>query len=149
MEPLVSPEQWEGYKQLMRQAHDTFNKKIILWVTSVSVMDPWGEEHADNPIVQVPLEVLILYNYARAWPLTRLTVTGAIDIQSCQILINKRYLAENGWLNAAGRFIYNQAGDTFILDGLVYSAQGDTDVAQAYDEDMFFSIILQRTETKT
>src|SRR5699024_7697627 len=95
------------------------------------------------------LNVQLVYNYMRTWPITLHTETGELDKQSVQVFVNKQYLAANGHINTAGAFDYNPAMDRFIIDGLVYKAVGDTAVAQAGSSDILISFILKREETPT
>ena len=145
---LISDEQWAMYRATMKDAHDTFHKKEIIWNRLISDLDRFGEDYPDN-FVPTPLLVLCNYNYMRSWPVTMATDAGKLDRESVQILINKDYLREQGYLNANGYFDFRRNEDTFTMDGITYRDAGDTAVSQAGSDDILISIILKREETPT
>lgn len=148
MGDLVKPEDWADFKNVMRDAHDTFERKQIQWVRNKTRVNV-NMEDSNNVKETVTLEVQLNYNYMRSWPITSATETGELDRQSIQLLANKQYLSELGYINTSGAFEYNPDLDRFIIDGLVYKSFGDTAVSQAHDDDILVSIILKREETKT
>lgn len=146
---LIPASKWQEFSDIMRAAHDTFEQKTVTWKRLNSGMDRFGEDTQDNLYDTIDLKVQLNYNYMRSWPITQRTETGDLDRESVQLLVNKRYLAENGWINADGYFAYNMGDDYFLINGLKHVPMGDTMVSQAYDDDILFSIILKRDETPT
>ena len=58
------------------------------------------------------------------------------------ILIPKSAITD--YLDSNGYFIFNWSEDRFIINGIPYKPDGDTQVAQAKDEAIVFQIILKR-----
>lgn len=148
MSDLVGQANWDKFRALQRDAHDTFAQKSMFWYRSISSLDRFGEDNV-NDAPPVELKVLCNYNYMRSWPITIGTDAGKLDRSSIQILINKDYLRELGYLNADGYFDFERNEDTFKIDGIIYRDAGDTAVSQAKDDDLWFAIILRREETST
>lgn len=146
---LINQAQWDMYKSVMRDAHDTFSQKTIVWKRKQSVLDRYQESNEENDMVDVELKVLLNYNYLRSWPVDMRTETGSLDRQSVQVLINKDYLRDAGYIGSNGYFIYNQNSDYFIIDGLKHKPSGDTPAGQMNTDDVFITIIVQRDETLT
>jgi hypothetical protein len=115
---------------------------------SKSGLDLHGEDNPDG-YDSIDLLALLNYNYLRSWPITVKTETGDLDRQSVQVLFNRQYLDELGYINADGYFQYDPAHDYFIIDGLRHIAMGDTMASQAGDTDILFTIILKRDDTPT
>jgi hypothetical protein len=146
---LLGAQAWSDYKALMRDAHDTFAQKDMIWKRLKSTLDRYGEDSDDNGYDIITLKVLINYNYMRSWPITFQTETGGLDRQSVQILINKDYLRELGYINGNGFFEYDPVLDVFIIDGLKHVPFGDTPASQIQDDDVFITLILKRDESPT
>lgn len=145
---LLSGGDWAAFENLIKNAHDTFNTKIITWIRYPSQLNRYGEDPVSTPTI-TPLKVLINYNYMRTWPITFTTESGELDRQSLQLLINKDYLRDLGYLNADGYFDYDEANDRFGIDGMVHKAFGDTPISQSKTDDLLFSIVVKREETPT
>jgi len=148
MSNLIGNTGWANFRAAMKDAHDTFHQKDIVWHRQKANMDRYGEDAA-NGYDTVILKAQLNYNYMRSWPVTFRTETGDLDRQSVQILLNKDYLRENGYINAAGYFVYDQSLDYFVIDGLKHVPMGDTPVSQAYEDDILFTIIVKRDDTRT
>jgi hypothetical protein len=146
---LITDEQWGNFRKTMKDAHDTFHQKPMLWKRLISDLDRYGEDYNEDNFDTVELLVLCNYNYMRSWPATMATDAGKLDRESVQVLINKDYLRELGYLNADGYFDFKANEDMFILDGKLYRDAGDTPVSQASNDDILVSIILKREETPT
>ena len=145
---LVGQANWDAFRNLMRDAHDTFAQKDIIWNRLVTQQDRWGED-TGTLMVPIALKCLCNYNYMRTWPITQGTDAGKLDRSSVQILLNKDYLRDLGYLNEDGYFDFGRNEDTFILDGITYRDFGDTAISQAHDDDLWFAIILKREEEST
>lgn len=148
MPQLISDAEFAEFKSLMKDAHDTFNTKVITWYRKTTKTNRFGEDVLGHYTL-VPLNVLLNYNYMRTWPITLTTETGELDKQTVQVMINKQYLTELGYIRSEGRFDYNPDVDRFDIDGLVYKAFGDTPVSQTGGDDILITIILKREETQT
>lgn len=149
MSLLLDQSDWDDYKAIMDEAHNTFHQKSITWRRTITELDRWKEDNLGARKIDTPLKVLLNYNYMRTWPITMPTESGELDKQSVQILINKAYLQESGFLNAFGLFDYSPDYDRFIIDGLVYKPYGDTPTSQMNTEDLIFSIVAKREEILT
>jgi hypothetical protein len=140
---------WDKFREAMWDAHETFHQKAITWRKLKSRLNRYGEDNTGNSYDDKTLLVQLNYNLLRTWPISFRTETGDLDRQSVQILINKRYLSENNYLNGSGLFDYNPAEDLFIIDGLVHTPVGDSPGSQAYEDDILFTIIVKRDEGTT
>lgn len=146
---LVTSAQWQSFSDLMRLAHDSFEKRAITWKRLKSSLDRYSEDTPDNNYDEITLEVQINHNYMRTWPVTVKTESGDLDRQSVQILINKRWLSEKGYLNSGGYFSYNPSDDYFLINGLKHVPMGDSTASQCYEDDILFTMILKRDDTAT
>lgn len=146
---LVGSSNWAAYKQLMRDAQETFGKKIITWVRSAGGIDRFAEDNATEAFVNLPLEVILQNNVGRTWPTTQNTEQGAQDKESIFVIINKEYLQENGYLNGNGNFNFNPEADRFLVDGIEYKCQGFIDSSQDNTENLWVNIIIERTHFNT
>jgi hypothetical protein len=145
---LIPPIPFAQFRAVLREAHDILEQKAITWKRNKSGLNRYGEDTA-NGVDSITLMVQLNYNYVRAWPVTQETETGGLDRQSVQVLVNKDWLNEKGYINGAGRFEYDPERDRFVIDGLVYKALGDTDASQAGDNPILFTFILKREDTPT
>lgn len=145
---LLSEQDKLDYENLITDAFlNAFASKQLKWVKSKNVVQRFGEDttgelDSDNPIF---LPCLINYNYLRSWPITAYTDTGEVDKQSMQILLSKKYLQDTGFLTSDGYWQYSPAFDRFYIDGMELKASGDTAASQAFNDDIFITIIMIRT----
>lgn len=139
---------WTKFLNAMNDAHKTFHQKPITWKRATITTDRYGEDLV-APTTTVELLVLLNYNFMRTWPADRTSATGETDDESVQVMINKEYLRQNGYLNASGYFDFNPDLDRFIIDGLKYKPFGDTAAAQMQVDDVLITIILKRDHTQT
>jgi hypothetical protein len=146
MPKLVSDRDWDAYRSLMMDAHDTFHQKDIVWKRATTDISIWGEDPT-TPYVDVHIKGLLNDNYRRSWPITQATDAGKLDRESTQLLLNKDYLRNNGWLNNDGYFDFKRDEDLFVIDGITYRPSGDTPTGQAHDDEVMFAIILKREES--
>jgi len=149
MSNLLGAAGWQKFKDAMWDAHETFHQKTITWRKLKSRQHRYGEDDTANSYTDYSLKVQCNYNLLRTWPISFRTETGDLDRQSVQLLINKRYLSEQGYLNSNGLFAYNPAEDLFVIDGLVHIPVGDSPGSQAYEDDILFTIIVKRDEGTT
>lgn len=93
---------------------------------------------------EIHIEALCYYNSFRNWPINKATVSGELDDENLSILISKSYIERLGYLDEHGYWRFNWSEDRFIINGVVYKPDGDTQVAQAKDEALVFLVILKR-----
>jgi hypothetical protein len=140
---------WDKYKAVINGLAQTlFHGDEITWMRLVQGIDYNGE--ADGYQYEpIQLKCLIGYNDFRTWPIDRASESGTIDTQSMYVILNKKYLLDNGYLNDHGHLAYKPNKDYFVKEGIEYEDSGDTSVAQAGNEPILFYIILKRRESKT
>lgn len=145
----VGSANWQKYKDVINDGHDTFNGATIVWHKSRGGLDRWGEDNETERFEQIMLKGLFVFNYFRTWPVTYTTETGELDRQSKVLMLNKKYLQDNGWLNAQGRLNYNAAADRFEYKGEFYKDAGYTELSQAQSDELHIMIILKEEEKST
>lgn len=146
---LVGSANWAMYKQLMRDAQETFGKKTITWKKMVSGLDRFGEDNPTSTFNTITLEVLLQYNVFRTWPLDANSDLGKVDKESVMVIINREYLEENNWLTANGNLAFDAGKDRFIIDGITYKCDGFTDTSQDQTDPLWTSLILLRDKEIT
>lgn len=145
---LVNQSDWDDFKALMREAHDDFETKPILWKRVVSISSEFMEDNTYAP-EEIQLQGQTNYNYLRSWPITMQTTSGELDRQTIQVLFNKDYLRELGYINTNNYFEFSPDLDRFIIDGITYKELGDTSASLANGDDILVTLILKREETNT
>lgn len=140
---------WQKFKDIIRDAHDTFNQDTVIWHRSSGGLDRFGEDNVTETFELIPIQGLFLYNYFRTWPITQTTESGEIDRQTKVLILNLKYLGENGWLDNWGKFAYDAAADRFEFKGEIYKDMGSTELSQAQNEPLLFSIVLKEEEKNT
>lgn len=149
---IIDKKTWGDLAALVNEATNQgdFSNKHITWRRKKAVLTEFAEDQDSfTNFEDVDLLVLCNYNFLRSWPVTAETESGQLDRQSIQLMINKQYLRDLGYINSSNYIKYNPDYDRFILDGVTYRAMGDTPASQALDDDLFISIIIQREETFT
>lgn len=139
---------WDHFKHLIGvDAHDTFNKEILVWkkYTSFSVNQDYNEEKSGQFEIR-KLEVLLGFNYFRSWPITKHYVSGALDNQNMIALMSKEWLKSKGWLNEHNYIDLDTENDRFIHAGIQYKIEGDSAMSQAYDTPVQMHLVLRREE---
>lgn len=133
---------WDRYKHIVQKfLEDDSGRQTIGWCRNINQMLFMGEDKA--PKYQLILiEALCYYNAFRNWPINKATVSGELDEENLVILIPKS--AIQPYLNSDSYFQFNGSEDRFIINGIPYKPDGDTEVAQAKDEPIVFQIILKR-----
>lgn len=148
---LLSAADWQCYKDTINAAGDTFNKVPIVWRRKTAHLDRFGEDPKGTAasFVDVDLEVLILSNYFRSWPINDTKLTGEIDDENLTIMLNYKYIRDLGYTTAQDYFDFNPVLDLFFIKGRAYKAFGDIDVAYANNEPLNFWINAAREITPT
>ena len=146
---LLSTNEWDEFKSIINDAHDTFFQDTLVWYKSKGALDVHGEDMLNERFTIINLKCLFSYNYFRTWPVTQTSETGQLDRESLVVLLNKSYLNSLGYINDNGNFIFNPGLDRFLIRGVKYKAMGQTDLSQAYDTPLLFQIIMQKEEFLT
>lgn len=133
---------WDRYKHVVQKfLEDDSGRQTIGWCRHIDQMLYMGEDKSPKYTLVV-IEALCYYNAFRNWPINKATVSGELDDENLVILIPKSSIQQ--YLNSHGYFQFNWSEDRFIINGIPYKPDGDTDVAQAKDEAIVFQIILKR-----
>ena len=142
---------WQKYKDAINSAHTDFNQEDITWKRSTVFMDRFGEDPSGTGEVfqDVTLKVLIQSNYFRSWPVTSTSESGELDKESLVVILNYKYLKDNGYTTAENYFDFKPDLDRFIIKGRAYKSFGDLDASYANDEPLLFYLILKREKTDT
>ena len=133
---------WDRYKHVVQKfLEDDSGRQTIGWCRHIDQMLMMGEDKSPKYTL-VLIEALCYYNAFRNWPINKATVSGELDDENLVILIPKSAIQK--YLNDDGYFQFNWSEDRFIINGIPYKPDGDTQVAQAKDEAIVFQIILKR-----
>jgi len=149
MADLIGSVDWENYKEVINDGHDTFNKEIIVWRRSKGGIDRYNEDTLTERFDSINLECLLNFNVFRTWPSFQTTESGELDRQTLAVYLNIKYLDGLGYLSNNNRLDFQPDADRFVYDGIVYKASGDTKASQAQDEPLHYIIILKREEIST
>lgn len=147
--PLLTDAQWQRYNDVINDAHNSFNQQEIIWLKSLGGIDPNGEDNLTERFTAITLLGLFEYNVFHKWPIEQDTETGGLPRQSEVLYLNKKYLEDLGYLDAAGNMNYDMDADRFIHRGIKYKSKGDPDVSQDKSKPLLFMIILQKEEIQT
>ena len=149
MVDLIGPAQWAQYKSIINSGQETFNQQDITWLKSRGGLDRNGEDNLTETFTTIILKGLVEYNAFRKWATNFTSETGELDRQTEVLLLNMKYLRDNGYLNANNKLDYNPDTDRFISSGIKYKSRGDTVLSQAQDEPLLYMVVLEREETQT
>lgn len=146
---FLTPADWQEYKDIINEFNqDDSNLEDVIWRRLNTNLSRFGED--DNVIhTNVNIKGLLQYNYFRAWPTNRTSVSGELDKESVLLWLNIDYLRTNGWLTPSNQFIFRPGEDRFIINGVLYKALGDSQAAQASDEPLLVFMVLKKEETET
>lgn len=144
----ISPQLWSKFKSIHRTFFEGIAARPITWFRLKSNHDRWGEGESPQ-YEEIELKAVLGYNYFRTWPTNQFTETGALDKESMYVYINRQYLKELGYINKNGNFDMDPVHDKFLIDGIMYYPDGDSNIALAYDDPMYYMIILSREVVKT
>ena len=145
----IGPVEWERFKSIIKDAHDTFFQDTIIWRRFIYGLDIHGEDNENATFQDIPLKCLFRYNDFKVWPLNTPTTSGEIDRQTNVVMFNLRYLDGLGYLDANKQFMFCQSADRIIARGVVYKSTGETFLSQAYDEPVMMHMVLTREEVET
>jgi hypothetical protein len=136
---------WKRYENIITGAFDNWGNQEVIWHRNRrkgSRFQEGGQEDFDL----VPMKALVDYNAFRTWPTDILKATGIEDKQYCNLLFNRKYLKENGWLTSEGNFKFDPGYDRFQLQGVMWKPAGDTPISQTNDNPHVYMVILVRDE---
>lgn len=145
---LVSDSTWAAYRNILKAFHDDFNQETLTWRRYTKVIGQFTEDNTSTS-EDLPLKVLVGYNFFRKWPVIRKKDVGELHDQNLIVLINLDYLQEEGYLDVNGNFIYERSQDLFLINGVLYRSEGDTNVSQAGTKPTHIQIILREEERAT
>jgi len=138
----VNNKDWTRYKHIVQKfLEDDSGRQPIAWCRNIDQPLFMGED-VKPKYELVVIEALCYYNAFRNWPINKATVSGELDDENLVILIPKSSITK--YLNRYGYLEFNWSEDRFIINGITYKPDGDTQVAQAKDEAIVFQIILKR-----
>jgi hypothetical protein len=141
---FVSNRSWKRYIDIVSGFMDNdAGRQEIIWAKHVNQMLSFGEDSTPG-YYKITIEALCYYNAFRNWPINLSTTTGELDEENLSIMISRKYLEDNGYINDDGYWDLNWAEDRFIINGIAYRPTGDTNVAQAKDKAVVFLLILKR-----
>lgn len=141
---FISDDTWAKFEEIISDFMDNdVGKQEIIWAKKIEIPSSFGEDDVHDYAFN-KLEVLCNYNAFRNWPINKETNSGELDQENLCILVSKRYLETNNFLNEGGYFDYNWAEDRFILHGIVYKPSGDTEISQTNNHNILFQVILKR-----
>lgn len=149
MSSLLTDAEWDDFKGTIFEAHETFNNDILTWRRRLYFIDPYNEDPNTAGWDDIPLNVYLIGNYFRSWPITELQPYGDIDKESMGVLINRQYLENSGYINSYGKFNFSPGDDRFLWNGITHKCMGWVDVSQAKDEMLMVMLILVREEEYT
>lgn len=147
----VGIKNWNRYKNIINKfRHDAFRNKLT-WYHYLFSMNQFGENTDDNSKwEQREIEVLVMYDTIKNWPLNTETTTGTFDEEHVVVYINLKYLKELGYTRGETEedlaMDMDSVRDYFYLDGIKYRPSGDKPVAQAGDNPLLYRLILKRAE---
>ncbi len=144
----LTDQDWQDYYDAINEWQDDVFQQDIVWKRNYVNNSKTGE---DNNIrfMDITLKGLIQYNYFRSWPVNQTEDSGEIDKNSIVIYLNIDYLDKLGYINSNKQFTFNPGLDRFLINGLVYTTDGESHVAQAHHKPLFIFMVLKREEIQT
>lgn len=147
---IINPHQEAKFRASQRDAHSSYMKHTILWRRSKNThRDEFGEDNIGEQYEDIALLCLPNFNYMRTWPVDQSNETGRIEKQSVQIFFSRIFLKEQGYLNSDNNFAYDPGKDKFVLNGMQYEPEGDTDASSLQADPLLFTLIILRQPKAT
>ena len=144
----ISPALWAKFKSVHLDFFKAIAGRPVIWRRLNMNYDRWGEGNKKK-FEEIQLMGILGYNDFKTWPINRNTDTGALDKSSMYILFNRQDLKQKGFINKNGNFDFDPINDRFIVDGMEHRPDGDTNIALAYDDPVYYMVILSREVIKT
>ena len=144
---VINDNLWNRYSAIVTNfINEDAGNQVIVWKRAITQPQLYGEDSSGKFYPDIEIEVLLAYNFFRAWPINKATTSGELDNQNCVIWVSLERLAKMELLDEHGYPMIDFSLDRFVIKGKVYKSSGDTDVAQAKDKPLLFTIILKREE---
>lgn len=140
---FIPNSEWDKYSQIINGFIESDSGlQSFIWLKSSSIPTlPFGED--SGPIyLKYELKGLFQYNYIRAWPYNKETISGSSPNNNIALYITKKYLSDNNLLDEYGYWKFNPVADRFIVNGKAYKPSGDTQVSQTNNNPLLFFVIL-------
>lgn len=144
----MTQKQWDRYIAVINEWQEDAFQQEIIWKSNITNLNRYGED-SNVRYHDISLRCLIHYNNFRTWPINLFTDTGEIDKQSVMVFFNIAYLDSLGYADENGVLMFDPGLDKFIINGVVYTSGGESQVAQAKDKPILSFLILKREETDT
>lgn len=141
---LVGDRNWGLFKDRLEDAHETFQQDTIIWRRYLRSIDRFQEDHLNAVYEDRSLKMLFQENTIATWPTSITTVSGESEAQNAIMWINKRYLADQGWLTSTGYIDFNPGKDYFVHKGQVWRNRGGSQAIQAFDDTQLIFLVLRR-----
>jgi hypothetical protein len=141
----LSQADWDAHKAAIDEFHEDAFQQDVIWKKSVTVLSKNGEDNNERSIDTL-LKGLVLYNYFRSWAINKSDHAGEIDKQSCMLYLNNQYLEDLGHINNTGQFKFKPVEDRFLINGILYKANGESQAAQTNNKPLLHFIILKRED---
>lgn len=144
----ISQALWSKFKSFHLDFFRGIAGRPITWRRLNMNYDRFGE--GDNKrFTDISLMAVIGYNDFRTWPSTLNTDTGILDKGSMYLLFNREDLKLKGYINNNGNLDFDPINDRFIVDGIEYRPDGDTNIALAFNDPMYYMVIISREVIRT
>jgi len=145
---LIKQKYWDRHINIINEFHSDAFQQQITWKSCIKQYGTHGDDN-EMRYKDITILGLIQYNHFRSWPINKDTIVGQVDQESELLFLNIKYLRDNGYTNDNDQFIFKPALDRFEVNGVVYTAKGDSQTAQAKDKVLLHFIVLKREEIET
>lgn len=139
---------WDRHIETINEYHEDAFQQEITWRKNITNLNRYGED-SNVRYKDITIKCLIDYNSFRTWPINLSSDTGILDKQSLVAYFNIKYLRDLGYLDSNDIFNFNPGLDKFIVNGILYRTEGESQVSQAHNMPLMIFLILQREETST
>jgi len=147
--PKIGLSKWNAYRKAINDIHEEYNQETIIWLRHAPAGVAMYNEEKEETYTEIELMALVGYNYFRTWPITKHKTTGNLDDQNLIVMFNIKYLTGLGYTTPDGYFDFKPEQDIFNINGIIYRADGDTQLAQASTDPLLMQVIMRREEVKT
>jgi|Laugrespbdmm15sd_2_1035082.scaffolds.fasta_scaffold44597_2 hypothetical protein len=135
---LLSANDWNLFKDAIRDVTDTFMRKPVDYIKESASLDRFGEERQDRFEDAVTLEALVEYKGKDGTT----TPAGLVTREYVTLTFDLRTLAEAGVVTN-GVCDINEETSIFVVEGLRYRVLSAMPDAQARDENLLFIVTAQ------
>jgi len=150
----ISPSEWATYKETLESFSESVALQNVTWHHKQAWVQRFGEWDTppaplDPEFETRTLQALIEYNSFRKWPTDTAKDTGLLDNQFCNLFLNRANIVKQGYATPDGNLDFDPGLDRFWVSGYEYKPMGDTPVAQADYDPLYYIVILERVNLKT